>query len=143
MAFIVGFSFLSANATPLITEFMADNTETLADEDGDFPDWIEIHNPDAAAVDLDGWTLTDNATNLTKWTFPPATILVDSSLFLLLEKTDKFLKTNYTRVFRFRPVVNTWRWWSLAEPQSPTSSHQNILRKILTVPLDWHSAAFL
>ena len=74
MAFIVGFSFLSANATPLITEFMADNTETLADEDGDFPDWIEIHNPDAAAVDLDGWTLTDNATNLTKWTFPPATI---------------------------------------------------------------------
>lgn len=74
MAFIVGFSFFSANATPLITEFMADNTETLADEDGDFPDWIEIHNPDAAAVDLDGWTLTDNATNLTKWTFPPAII---------------------------------------------------------------------
>jgi hypothetical protein len=64
----------SVFATPLITEFMADNDSTLADEDGAFSDWIEIHNPDAMTVDLDGWTLTDSATNLTKWTFPPTTI---------------------------------------------------------------------
>ncbi len=35
-------------AAPLITEFMASNDSTLADEDGDFSDWIEIHNPDAS-----------------------------------------------------------------------------------------------
>ena len=34
------------NATPVISEFMADNDTVLADEDGDFSDWIEIHNPD-------------------------------------------------------------------------------------------------
>ena len=68
------FGASSAIATPLITEFMADNESFLADEDGAFSDWIEIHNPDAASVDLDGWTLTDNATNLTKWIFPPTTI---------------------------------------------------------------------
>jgi len=63
-----------ALAVPLITEFVADNETTLADEDGDFSDWLEIHNPDAAAVDLTGWYLTDSATNLTKWPIPAITL---------------------------------------------------------------------
>ncbi len=58
----------------IISEFMASNRANLADEDGAFPDWIEIHNPDAAAVDLTGWFLTDSATNRTKWRFPVTTI---------------------------------------------------------------------
>ena len=35
---------------PVISEFMADNNTTLADEDGQFSDWIEIYNPAAAAI---------------------------------------------------------------------------------------------
>ncbi len=53
---------------PLISEFMAVNDSTLADEDGEFSDWIEIHNPTDAAVDLTGWHLTDDVTELDKWT---------------------------------------------------------------------------
>ena len=30
-------------AAPRITEFMAANVSRLADEEGDFPDWIEVH----------------------------------------------------------------------------------------------------
>jgi hypothetical protein len=40
-----------------ITEFMAANSVTLADEDGEFPDWIEIHNPGNVPASLDGWFL--------------------------------------------------------------------------------------
>ena len=29
---------------PFITEFQAVNSSTLADEDGQFSDWLEIHN---------------------------------------------------------------------------------------------------
>ncbi|MCB2154837.1 CotH kinase family protein [bacterium] len=54
----------------VVTEFMASNADTLADGNGDHSDWIEIHNPTAAAIDLDGLYLTDNADNLTKWQFP-------------------------------------------------------------------------
>ena len=57
-------------AAPLISEFMAANKKTLADENGAYPDWVEIYNPDAVAVDLTGWRLTDNALNLSKWVFP-------------------------------------------------------------------------
>ncbi|MCA9259013.1 MAG: lamin tail domain-containing protein, partial [Planctomycetales bacterium] len=56
--------------TPLITEFMAVNDGTIVDEDGAYSDWIELHNPDAVALDLAGWSLTDDANDLTQWTFP-------------------------------------------------------------------------
>jgi len=36
--------FPSATAQVRITEFMASNTHTLLDEDGDSSDWIEIQN---------------------------------------------------------------------------------------------------
>lgn len=55
---------------PLITEFLASNSSTLDDGDGNSSDWIEIYNPTAATIDLSGWHLTDNDGNLDKWTFP-------------------------------------------------------------------------
>ena len=57
-------------ATPVISEFMASNETTLADEDGDFPDWIEIFNPTDEPVNLAGYSLTDDAGDLSRWTFP-------------------------------------------------------------------------
>ena len=61
-------------ADPVISEFMAANTRTLADNDGKFSDWIELHNPDATPVSLAGWFLTDNAMVKNKWQFPAVTL---------------------------------------------------------------------
>ncbi len=58
----------------IISELMASNGNTLADEDGDFPDWVELYNDSPVAVNLNGWFLTDNAANLTKWRFPAVTL---------------------------------------------------------------------
>ena len=63
-----------AAANPVITEFMADNQATLADEDGAYSDWIEIHNPTPTPLSLAGWKLTDNADNPAKWQFPAITL---------------------------------------------------------------------
>ena len=49
---------------------MAANDATLTDEDGAFPDRIEIFNAGSTPVNLDGWFLTDNAYRLSKWRFP-------------------------------------------------------------------------
>ncbi len=47
-----------------INEFMAQNTRTVTDPaDGDFDDWIELHNAGTQPVDLAGYYLTDNLTN--------------------------------------------------------------------------------
>jgi hypothetical protein len=58
----------------VISEFMADNTRTIYDEDGDSSDWIEIHNVSDSAVNLLDWSLTDKAGNLTRWRFPATNI---------------------------------------------------------------------
>src|ERR1043165_3249823 len=74
---LVWLTWLTAATTfsaPIISEFLADNRSGLADEDGQFADWIEIHNPDAAPLALGGYSLTDEATSLTKWTFPAVTL---------------------------------------------------------------------
>src|SRR5262245_28205428 len=65
---------LPAAAQPIISEFMAQNDTVLADEDGVFSDWIEIYNPGPGATNLNGFYLTDDASNLTKWRFPSQTI---------------------------------------------------------------------
>ena len=57
-----------------INEFMAANDTGLADEDGAQPDWIELHNPLTAPVNLAGWRLTDDPADLALWTFPAVSI---------------------------------------------------------------------
>jgi hypothetical protein len=54
----------SAPLTVFINEWMASNTNNLADPaDGDFEDWFELYNPGNAPVNLDGYYLTDSGTN--------------------------------------------------------------------------------
>ena len=59
----------------VINEIMASNTAAIADQDGQFDDWIELYNNSGTAIDLSGWHLTDDFTNLPKWTFPTGTII--------------------------------------------------------------------
>lgn len=66
---------LALSSDPFISEFMAANNHTLIDGNGEYADWIEIHNPNSTAFDVSGWYLTDNPTKPTKWQFPTGTVL--------------------------------------------------------------------
>lgn len=57
----------------VINEFMASNDSTVSDQDGEFDDWIELYNKGVSQVDLSGYHLSDDLTNLTMWTFPTGT----------------------------------------------------------------------
>jgi hypothetical protein len=57
-----------------LSEFMADNDETLNDEDGDASDWIEIENSSDRTESLSGWSMTDDPRNPRLWRFPPVSI---------------------------------------------------------------------
>ncbi|MCK4563262.1 MAG: lamin tail domain-containing protein, partial [Verrucomicrobia bacterium] len=68
---------------------MAINDTTLMDVDGDYEDWIEIHNDSASPVNLAGWFLTDNATELDKWRFPSIVLEADQYLVVFASSKDR------------------------------------------------------
>ena len=79
----------SSSADIIITEFMASNNSVIDDEDGDSSDWIEIYNTGPAIVNLDGFYLTDDQTDLTKWRIPNVTIAVEDFLIVFASAKDR------------------------------------------------------
>ena len=61
----------NASKYPLvINEFMARNGATIADDQGEYDDWIELYNLLDVPLDLAGMYLTDDLDEPTKWRFP-------------------------------------------------------------------------
>lgn len=74
---------LHAQSIPLfINEFMASNTRSVADELGEFDDWIEIFNAGENSINLQNLYLTDDLSNPTKWMFPNVTLPAKDFLIL-------------------------------------------------------------
>ncbi len=71
---------LPLRADVVISEFGASNDAVLFDGLGHAEDWIEIHNPTAAAVNLAGWKLRDSTTT---WTFPATTLPVGGFMVVI------------------------------------------------------------
>ena len=87
-------------ADPVISEFLALNTNTLQDEDNDFSDWIELTNRGDMVADLGGYYLTDDTGDLTKWEIPAGTNLNSDEYLIVFasgkDRTAGELHTNFT-----------------------------------------------
>ncbi len=98
LIFILVFSnYLNAQSI-LINEVMSSNTSTIADEDGDYPDWIELFNPTDNEINLYKYSLTDDADNPAKWLFPNITLSPGEYLVVFASGKDRkgnILHTNF------------------------------------------------
>lgn len=84
-----------------INEVMSSNSNVFADEDGDFEDWIELHNSGSEPVNLSGFGLSDNYNQPFKWVIPEITIQPDQYLIIWASGKDRTdpsseLHTNYS-----------------------------------------------
>jgi len=73
----------------VINEFMASNSNTIQDEGGSFPDWVELYNTTDAEISLSGYFLTDDLTNEDKWAFPDTTIAAKGFLLIWADDDEK------------------------------------------------------
>ena len=80
---IIIFSLFTANGQIVINEYSAANYNTSTDNYGEFEDWVELYNPTAAAIDINGWALTDKPSNPTKWLFPSSFIVPANGVALI------------------------------------------------------------
>ncbi|MFK7781749.1 CotH kinase family protein [Psychroserpens sp.] len=70
--------FYSINATYatipvgdlVVNELMASNATTVADQDGEYDDWVELYNNSSETISLDNLYLSDDPTDLLAWQFP-------------------------------------------------------------------------
>ncbi len=95
----------------VINEIMSSNETTITDEDGDYPDWIELYNSNNISINLSGYTITDDISDPDKWTFPEIELLPDSFLLVFASGKDRlegpFLHTNFKIVSEGEDLVLT------------------------------------
>ena len=72
-----------------ISEWMASNDSILIDDDDDRSDWIEIHNNSFTAINLEGWSLTDDPEHLDIWEFPPITLFPNGYMVVFASGKDR------------------------------------------------------
>ena len=110
------------DANPVISEVMADNKTTLADEDGAYSDWIEIHNPTASSIDLSSWYLTDSAANLTKWRFSSGSpvITIAPGEFLIVWASSKNRRLNPSQLHTNFSLDKDGEFLALVRPDGTT-----------------------
>lgn len=90
LAFLLFFGLAATvnGQTLVINEFMPANDTTRADQDGEFDDWIELYNNTSAAISLDGYYLSDDAEEPTKWAFPTGTSVAANGYLIIWADQD-------------------------------------------------------
>ena len=66
-----------------LNEVQPNNVTGITDRFGHHHPWVELHNSSASAINLGGYYLANNYTNLTQWAFPTNTLL-DPGQFLVV-----------------------------------------------------------
>lgn len=82
---IILFSLFSLSGVAQVTlnEMQSSNNSTIADEAGEFDDWIEIHNPGSDSIEISGLILKDQ---IDTWAIPtgdPSTLIPPGGYFFL------------------------------------------------------------
>ena len=117
--FVVSIYNLTAQ-TVRINEVVSSNSVYL-DEDGDNPDWLEIHNFGTQDVSINGWSLSDDVDGITKWIFPNITLTPDQYMVLWASSKDR-TTINYPRT-----LINQGNEFKYLIPTSEPNSNWNSL----------------
>ena len=91
-------TFLPPPGDIVINEFQADNSSTISDQNDEFDDWIELYNNTNTTIDLDGYYLSDDPSNLFQWSFPAGTSILAGGYLVVWSDKDTLqtgLHTNF------------------------------------------------
>ncbi len=73
----------------IISEIQASSSGDFRDQDGDDSDWIEIWNSGEYSVNLKDWSLSDDPSQLTLWSFPEYELEPDQRLVVFASGKDR------------------------------------------------------
>lgn len=73
----------------IVINEVASSNSFFDDVDGDSPDWFELYNNGDTAVDLTGWSITDDSLEPTKWVFPETVLAPGAYLRVWASNKDR------------------------------------------------------
>jgi hypothetical protein len=76
-------SLQTAFSQVIVNEYSAANWKLTPDNYDKHEDWIELYNNSSLPVNLGGWGLTDDETDLQKWSFPAGASLQPNSFLIV------------------------------------------------------------
>ncbi len=76
-------TYFTSDSSVVINEFLPVNNITIADQNGEFDDWIELFNLSSASVNLSGYFLSDDKKEPGKWKFPQGTSIAGNSYLII------------------------------------------------------------
>ena len=95
------FSILPVRSQVVINEFSAANYSDVADNYGEYEDWIELYNAGASSVDLTGYYLSDKEDTPTKYAIPSGvSISAGGYLRFWCSNRNTVVGTNYHTNFK-------------------------------------------
>ena len=77
-----------ADSSVVVSEVMASNKRFFADPQGQFEDWIELHNSSDKSVALDGMFLSDDPAEPQKWPLPAGTTIAAKGYLIIWADKD-------------------------------------------------------
>jgi len=127
---------------PVITEFMAANVSTLQDSDGDYSDWIEICNVGDKRADLEGWGLSDNASQPFKWVFPKISLQPGEFLIVFASEKDRKdpneeLHTNFKLSSTGEPVLLTQPDGKIVSQYQAVTQYRDVSYGLYNNSIQW------
>lgn len=85
----------SEQITGIIISEASSLNSSFEDSDGDTPDWFEVYNSGNTSVDLNGWTATDDPSEITKWEFPNIILEPKEYSLVWASNKDQFMHSNF------------------------------------------------
>ena len=127
-------SVVNAQFRPfVINECMPNNTNTAADQDGEYNDWVEFYNTTNSSVNIGGYFLSDRKSEPTKFQFPNLVVNSNEYLIVWLDKDtlQEGLHTNFKlsasseQVYLFNPDTNLVDYVHFTNVQADISIARN------------------
>lgn len=120
---LLGFYFLfsccgSYSQTLFINEIMPSNSTTISDEDGDYPDWIELYNSSSDTLSLNNYGLSDDSSDKFKWIFPDFKMQPQSFIYLFASSKNRNEFANHWETIIDKG--DNWRYYP-AETAPPSN----------------------
>jgi gliding motility-associated-like protein len=100
----------------MINEYSCSNINTYLDSYNEYEDWVELYNTTAGNINLTGYYLSDDPTDIMKWQIPTVTDITPGGRKMVIASDRGLVAANGQIHPKFKMTQTKGEWFILADP---------------------------